>query len=397
VCGEERITVVIGWDNPLTPLRVHIRTPSGKLVSEKRIETARGRSWVFWRIPLPYRGERDGTWQFTVDRLPVGGEFPPPPSDVRYFSLVVSAGGPTLTYLGGPRRVYTGDPIDPRVGLHYANGTTPEAQVELTIDAPTTALGQLVTDAGLRRPSIAADAVNAFHATLQAIQREKGGVLPVPTSTVRIPLYDDGLHDDGAMEPDGIYNNRLEALTRVEGTYQFRAVATYGDDCRATREAHWSIHVEPGIDPDRSEVTLADVSDGPDGRHATLVVFPRDRYDNPLGPGRGDGFTVAPLPSVMVDGTVKDRGDGSYGVSVLWDPSATQTPGVVVQQPDRDPVVVTPPSTTRPPDTGKECAEAAGKLLDCMGLRDSDVKCVRIKSVDLKVDLKDSRCEKDPC
>lgn len=353
VCGEERITLVLGWDDPSTPLRAHIRTPSGQLINEGRTETARGRTWVFWRIPLPHNGERDGTWQFTVDRVPVGGEFTPAPTDVRYFFLVVCAGGPKLVHLGGPRRVYTGDPIDPLVGLHYSNGTTPRAEVELTIEAPTVALGHLVTQAGLRPPATSADAVNAFHATLQAIQRQAGGVLPVPTSTVRVPLFDDGSHDDGAMEPDGVYNQRLKDLTRVEGTYQFRAVATYGEGCRATREALWSIHVEPGIDPVRSDVRVIDVTDRPDGRHGTLVIVPRDRYGNPLGPGRGDGFTVSPLPGVRVDGKVKDRGDGSYGVSIVWDVAVTLVPGVLVHQPERDPMSMTPP--VAPPVAKPRC------------------------------------------
>ena len=30
------------------------------------------------------------------------------------------------------------------------------------------------------------------------------------------------------FEPDGIYTNLLKDLTRVEGTYLFHAVATYG-------------------------------------------------------------------------------------------------------------------------------------------------------------------------
>lgn len=395
VCGEERITLVLGWDDPSTPLRAHIRTPSGKLINEKRTETARGRTWVFWRIPLPHNGERDGTWQLTVDRVPVGGEFPPPPTDVRYFFLVVSAGGPKLVYLGGPSRVYTGDTIDPLVGLHYRNGTTPRAEVELTIEVPTVALGQLVTEAGLRPPVTSADAVNAFHATLQAIQRQAGGVLPVPTSTVRVPLFDDGAHNDGAMEPDGVYNHRLEDLTRAEGTYQFSAVATYGEGCRATRRAFWSIHVEPGIDPDRSDVTVVNVTDQPDGRHGTLVIVPRDRYGNPLGPGRGDGFTVSPLPGVRVDGKVKDRGDGSYGVSIVWDVSVTLVPGVLVHQPERDPVSMTPPATGVPPCPDHDCTDAAGKLLDCLGLHDPDVKRVRVKSVCIEVDLKEPKCDKD--
>jgi len=220
-------------------------------------------------------------------------------------------------------------------------------------------------------------------------------VLPVPTSTVRVPLFDDGLHDDGAMEPDGIFNHRLKDLTRVEGTYQFRAVATYGEGCRAMREAHWSLHVEPGIDPDRSDVTVLDVVDQPDGRRGTLVIVPRDRYGNPIGPGRGDGFNVSPLPGVRVDGKVKDRGDGSYGVSVVWDFPVTLVPGVLVHQPERDPVPMTPP-TTVPPVGGRECNEAAGKLMDCLGLHDPDVKCVRVKSVCIEVGLKDPRRGKAP-
>lgn len=395
VCGEERVTVVLGWDHPSTPLQAHIRTPSGKLINEKRAQVARGRTWAFWRIPLPHQNERDGTWQFTVDRVPTGGEFPPPPTDVRYFVLVVCAGGPKLIHLGGPRRVYTGDPIDALVGLHYGNGTTPTAQVELSIEAPAVALGQLVTDAGLRPPATSADAVDAFHATLQAIMRESGGVLPVPTSTLKVSLFDDGLHDDGAMEPDGIYNHRLEDLTRAEGTYQFHAVATFGEGCRATREAFWSVHVEPGIDPDRSDVTLVDITDRPDGRHGTLVIVPRDRYGNPLGPGRGDRFTLSPLPGVKVDGRVKDRGDGSYGVSIVWDASVTPVPGVLVQQPDREPVGMTPPKPAAPPACGPDCAEAAGKLLDCLGLNDASVKGVRVKSVCLEVDLNDAKGCKD--
>lgn len=396
VCGEERITIVLGWDNLSTPLNAHIRTPSGKLISERRIRPVRGRSWVFWRIPLPYEGERDGTWQFTVDRVSTGGEFEPAPTDVRYFFLVVCAGGPKLVPLVTRRRVYTGERLDPLVALHYGNRTTPHgAQVELTVQVPGVALGQLATEARLHPPVTSGDAVDGFHATLQAIARRAGGVLPVPTSTITVPLYDDGAHDDGAMEPDGIYNNPLKDLTRAEGTYQFRAVATYGEGCRATREAHWSVHVEPGIDPGRSDVKVVDIVDRPDGRHGTLVITPRDPYGNPIGPGRGGIFTVSPLPGVVIDGKVKDRGDGSYEVGVVWDPAVTPTPGVIVQQPDRDPVTMTPPKPTAPPAPCPDCTEPAEKLLHCLGLCDPDVKQVRVKSVCVEIDLKDPNCGKE--
>jgi hypothetical protein len=395
VCGEERITLILGWDDPSTPLRAQIRTPGGKLVSERRIRPVRGRTWVFWRIRLPYDGERDGTWQFTVERVPVRIRVPAR-KDVRYFFLVVCSGGPKLVPLAVRKRLYTGDPIDPMVGLHYGNGTTPrDAKVDLSVEVPGIALGQLAAEAGLQPPTTVTDAVDAFHATLQAVARRAGGVLPIPTSQVHVPLYDDGMHDDGSMEPDGIYNHRLKDLTRVEGTYQFRAVATYGEGCRACREAIWSVHVEPGIDPGCTDVKLVDITDRPDGRHGIIVITPCDRYGNPFGPGRPGGFTVTPLPGVKVNGNIQDQGDGSYGVPVVWDFPATPLPGVLVHQPDRDPVPMTP-TVSAPPAGGRDCAEVAGKLLDCLGLPDPDVKCVRVKSVCIEVDLKDPKNGKEP-
>jgi hypothetical protein len=373
-------------------LRFHLKTPSGKVVILKRGEEIRGETWVFARVALPYQGERDGIWTLIVDRMPVREEFFPPPSDDRYFLSVLAAGGPKLRYLGGPHRVYTGETIHPRVGLHYTNRTTPHADVELFIEAPNVALGQLVTQAGLRAPSTSADAIGSFHSTLQAIAREAGGTLPVSISHLHLQLYDDGAHNDGAIEPDGIYNYPLKDLTKVEGTYQFRAVATYGENCRATREVTWSIHVEPAIDPDRTIVTLVNVTDQPDGYHGTLVITPRDPYDNPLGPGRGDFFTISPLPGVIVDGQVQDKGDGSYEVSVIWDPQVVENPGVVVQQPDRPPIVVTPPGEAKPPDGKGSCTEEAEKLLDCLGFQDTDVKKVKVKRISIDIDLNDPCC-----
>jgi hypothetical protein len=387
VCGEERITVILGWDDPAVRLRAQIRTPAGNPLNPRQVRPVQGRSWVFYRIPLPHQGERDGTWQFTVERVPTGGEFGPPPTDVRYFFLVVCAGGPRLVRLEQRKRLYTGDRFHPMVALHYPDRTVPHhAKVELFIDAPGIALGQLTTEAGLRPPETSGDAVDAFHATLQAVARGAGGTLPVSITQRRVVLHDDGEHEDGALEPDGIFNHPLPDLTKVEGTYHFRAVAMYGENCRASREALWSVHVEPGIDPGRTTVTL-------DGD--TLVLVPRDRYGNPLGPGRGDRFTVSPLPGVSVTGPVQDKGDGSYQVPIAWDP-ASVTPGVIVQQPERPAVPLTPTGSITPPSHGIVCAEVAGELLECLGLRDPSVTCVRVKSVSIEVELKDKDCGRKP-
>ena len=138
VCGEERITLILGWDNERTPLRAKLRTPSGVVVGGKKTKDVRGRTWSFWKVDLPYKGERDGRWSFVVKRQSVGDvEFQPPPTDVKYFYLVVSDGGPKLTHLSSTKRVFTGDPVLPLVELKYPNGTVPaNAQVTLQITAP---------------------------------------------------------------------------------------------------------------------------------------------------------------------------------------------------------------------------------------------------------------------
>jgi hypothetical protein len=344
VCGEERITVVVGWDDPGAPLRARIRTPSGRELTERRIETARGRSWLFWRIPLPDEGERDGTWTVVVERVG-GGELSPPSLALKYFLLVTCAGGPRFSYIGGQRRVYTGDTIHPRVRLAYTNGTTPPAGVQLTVEGPGVALGQLVANRGLAAPAVGEDAVASFHATLQEVERDAGGTLPVQTQTVTVPLLDDGDHDDGAMESDGIFNNPLPNLTRFEGTYHFRAVATYGETCRSSREAIWSIHVEPKIDPGRTGVVIVDTATRPGGGlRGTIRIDPRDPYGNPLGPGRPHVFEVAGAPGTVVTGPTSDNGDGTYDVPVEW--SDGVQPGLVLTQPDAAPVPIAPPPGT---------------------------------------------------
>jgi hypothetical protein len=343
VCGEERITIIVGWNDQGAPVRARIRTPSGRLLTERTIETARGRTWLFWRIPLPNEGERDGTWTVVVERVPIGGEFPPPPAALKYFLLVTCAGGPRLTYIGGQTRAYTGDVIHPRVRLGYPNATTPPASVQLTIEGPGIALGQLVVDRGLLAPALAADPIASFHATLQDIERAAGGTLPVQTRTITVPLHDDGNHDDGAMEPDGIFNNPLKDLTRFEGTYSFRAVATYGVDCRSTREAMWSIHVEPRIDPGHTGVVVVTAGPRPGGGfQGTIRIEPRDSFGNPLGPGRPHVFDVSGVPGTTVTGTTIDNGDGTYDVPVEW--VDVEQPGIVITQPDAPPVTIRPPA-----------------------------------------------------
>jgi hypothetical protein len=345
VCGEETITAVLGWDRTDASLLIQLQTPAGNTITAGTpgVESSSGRTWMFLRVPLPTAGERDGTWQAVVFR-PGGGEFPPPAVDMRFFVNVVAKGGPVLVRLNPDRKYYTGDSFNPLVMLRNANGSTPRnAKVKLTAAGPANSIGNLLSQAKLGpAASLGGDVIPARQATLQTIETNTGSPA-VAYSTQTVDLFDDGAHDDGAMEPDGIFGNVFTDMLKTEGTYTFRGVATYGDTCVATREAMWSLHIDVGVDPGKSDVSVNLGNPGPGGtRTGTVTITPKDKYGNKLGPGRGDGITITGVPGTTVAGPAVDNGDGTYTVPVSWDPGPGYDPGVVVGQPGRPPVVVGP-------------------------------------------------------
>ncbi len=79
VCGEEAVTVVIGWDAAEADLLIRVTTPGGASITATSagVESATGRTWAFLRVPFPFGGERDGAWSVRVLRPRDGSEFPP--------------------------------------------------------------------------------------------------------------------------------------------------------------------------------------------------------------------------------------------------------------------------------------------------------------------------------
>ena len=350
VCEEETITVVVGWDNREARLAVELTTPLGASITAATpgVESSSAPTWTFLRVPLPQNGERDGTWHAVVFRPGVVGielAAPTPAPETRYFVNVVASGGAVLRRMPDTAKYYTGDVINPLVGLQYLQGgLPPNAQVKVTVSRPDTSVGNLLSQEKLGAPVVVdADTIPARQATLMAIEKRTGR--PVVGYTQQtFPLFDDPQHT-GSPEPAGLFGNPLKDLLTVEGNYTFHFQAGYGEGCTATRELLWSVHVDAGVDPSRTVVTV-NVSGGT----GTITFIPKDKYGNNLGPGRGDGFTVTGVPGTTVTGPVTDNGDGSYTVPVTSDPSVGN-PGVIIGQPGRPPVIV------HGPESGKDrCA-----------------------------------------
>jgi hypothetical protein len=357
VCGEETVTIVAGWDDGVGDLSLRVATPGGAVVTAASpgVESRTGATWTFLRIPLPHAGERDGLWNVEVVRPHGGGEFPPPLPELRFFVSVIASGGPRLTRF--PQRVkkyYTGDTINPMVTIRYPAGGFPDdASVKLTVTRPDGSVGTALAKHGLGAPAtVGGDTIPARQATLLAIEKSSGKPV-VGYVDHTFDLIDGAPYNGGQLETSGIFGNPLSDLLAVEGNYTFHAVATYGTGCVATREVSWAVHVDVGIDPSRTTVSIATTGANPDGTvNGTITVTPNDRYGNALGPGRTDGFTASAGPGTAILGNATDNGDGSYTIRVTWTPSAGP-PSVVVQQPGKDPVVVQPaPGSTPAPRPG---------------------------------------------
>ncbi|MBB4635545.1 trypsin-like peptidase domain-containing protein [Longimicrobium terrae] len=349
VCGEESVTVVVGWDRPDSVLAVRVRTPAGAWITGATpgVDDSTGATWTFLRIPLPMDGERDGEWAVEVSRAGTGGgAFVPAAQHLRYFVQVIPAGGPRLTARPVPAKLYTGDAFNPLVALWYPGGGHPHhARVHVTVRAPRTGAGTLLSESELGAPGTQdGDPVGARQAGLLALEAASPGPL-VEYAEHTYELFDTPAHDDGTPEPDGVYGTPLPELFTVEGDYTFHFRAAYGRECTGTRELLRSLHVDVGVDPSRTQVRVQETGTAAGGgRKVTLTLVPRDRYGNPLGPGRAGDLAVSGGAGTTLAGGLRDNGDGAYAVDGTWDLAAARRPSIVLGQPGRPPVVVQEPA-----------------------------------------------------
>lgn len=344
VCGEEAVTVVAGWDNRDAYLSLHITTPGGQVINmgAAPVQFQSGNTWCFARIPLPHLGERNGVWHAQVVR-PGGGEFPPPAVATNYFINVIARGGPSLRPYAQPRRLYTGDILNPRVIFQYADETVPtDGSATLRVRRPDASVGTALAQYGLGTAIMAGgDSLPARQATVKQMEADTGA--PVTHYVNEDHLLTTDSHATGSIHPAGIFGVKLEHALVVDGTYTFHAKARIEGACTLTRETQWSHHVHVGIDPEHTPVVITPAVDGT----VTVTFRPQDRYGNLVGPGAANEFEVFPLePSTLV-GPVRDLGDGRYAQTVSADPLDATPPGIVICQPDREPAVLTPPERER--------------------------------------------------
>jgi len=234
--------------------------------------------------------------------------------------------------------------------------------VSVTISRPTAALGSAIAKHGLANPVLVdGDMIPARQATIREIEQAKGGPL-VTYVDDDYELSDESESTRGTFEAAGIWGREFPDLLAVDGTYLFHYRAVYGE-CFAQRETLRSAHIDVGIDPNHTKVSVTPTGPGSGGTNTgTLTFIPGDRFGNLVGPGAGGDLTVSPGPSTTVTGPVVDNGHGSYSVPVSWPASGGEGPSVVVGQPYR-PVVVITPTSTPGTQAGDDCCDRPWRLI----------------------------------
>ena len=347
VCGEDTITIVVGWDLDVARLDLRVTSPLGTILQggAPGVEQSTGRTWTFLRFKLPYNGERDGQWRVEVFRAVVEGSEGRGLVELHYFVNVIVDGGPKLELMPNGQKYYTGDTINPLVALKYRDGTHPHhAKVEVEVSSPAASVGNILTSARLREPiAIDADTIPARQATLLGIEAESGKPA-VSFEQQTFELFDDPARTNGFFEPSGVFGNQLKDLLRTEGNYTFRFKARYGEMCTGTRELFWTLHVNPGIDPGRTDISTSSISIWPDGKRLVKInIIPRDKYGNHVGPGRLQALSITGASGTTPTEQPQDNRDGSYSITAIWDPSVASSPGIVISQTGRPPVIVQVP------------------------------------------------------
>lgn len=134
---------------------------------------------------------------------------------------------------------------------------------------------------------------------------------PARSESVTLRLYDDGSHGD-QVAGDGIYTNRFND-TLKEGGYSFYFQAS-GDSSSSKfdREALIQKYVTVNADPNNIAVAVIPQTDpGGDLQQYRVVITPKDKYGNYLGPRYASQIAMTTTQGTFV-GKLTDELDGNY-------------------------------------------------------------------------------------
>jgi hypothetical protein len=153
---------------------------------------------------------------------------------------------------------------------------------------------------------------------------------PGRTSTVTLPLYDDGTHGDTNAN-DGNYTNIYNDTVK-EGTYSFHFYASGLTTGGLTfeRETENQKYITAVFSPQHSDIKVDLIDDNDDIQRIRLIFTPKDSLGNHLGPGYADVISVNVTWGQPM-GELQDNLDGTYSQEFEVPTSVASKADVTVQ------------------------------------------------------------------
>jgi opacity protein-like surface antigen len=334
----KRATFALSWSTKFpNALDLEIVPPGGgkPIPPDTR---ARGATWLVYGVNIPASGPA-GDWHVRVVRFRSTGE--QLPAVDYYLGAYTYEGKLDLEGALPPQAIYTGDSVTVRTELAFDHMpvTTAEGHVRLRIARPGESIGNLLHDTdvppAVLTTEISPDKTNPYQRKLNNLAKSilsKVDPAPLPAD---VPLHHDG---------NGLYSATFTDTSKA-GQYKF--LLTYDFDAPdGSGRIHRIEQLERDIKikPDPG-ATVASLSPGQSSGTWIVVITPKDRFGNYMGPGYSGRLAVSVNGIGTVTAIQDPRETGDYVATITGVPAGT-TPVVVVVV---DGVPVPVPGGTIPP------------------------------------------------
>ncbi len=324
------VTFILNWEHPqVNLLNLTLITPGEREINpeaasaDPAIEFKSGSTYQFYRLRFPLSGqmakEKIGLWHLVVNpgSLAAG-------KTERFATSTTVDSNLRLDVSFDKDKYATGDRITLRARLSQDGQPITANQVDkisALSNVPLTGLGNFLSknkltpaEAKKMQDYLRKDAdLDPKAAKLKVLLERDWPAKQFPRADRTLPLFDDGMHNDGAAN-DGIFANWF-TTTETPGSYTFEVQAELYSLGKhfTTRQKTVSLYDKVNIDGEESmvditPVTLPDPIQGKTGYKVDIV--PKDRFGNYLGPGFSH---LIKLNSTMGDfHPLVDNNDGSY-------------------------------------------------------------------------------------
>lgn len=248
-----------------------------------------------------------------------GGQLPPGEREHYQYS-VINDSALKMSVALDKASYQTGDPITLTARLSEPGRPVLAANdITVTITRPDDGPGNWFAENSVSAKELATIPVTLNNEVLHDVQRKSMYLtdirkvqFPERSGPVVLRLYDDGSHGD-QLAGDGVYTNRFNDTVKEGGySFYFQASGNNSSGHPFDRETLIQKHITVNVDPDKVVVAVIPRDDPlGDVRQYRVVVTPKDKFDNYLGPRYARQISMTALTGSFVD-NVKDELDGSY-------------------------------------------------------------------------------------